>query len=107
MSPRTGVVARWVGAARSDRPVICGECGEAVAPGGSRCPGCYEIAAGPVGMLATLIDTPTGPGLVVAERDPHGGWVPVRAVPATGEAVRTVRRLQAAPAAAAGRGGLL
>lgn len=107
MSPRPGVLARWAGAARTDQPVICGECGEA-APAGSPCPGCHQLAAERVGMLATLVDTPAGARLVVAERDPHGGWVPIRAVPATGEAVRMIRR-QATPTPGGARqgGGML
>ena len=104
MSARTtGVVARWAGTTHAGRAVICGECGEPV-PAGTACPGCYQLAAGRVGMLAALVDTAAGARLVVAERDPQGGWVPIRAVAATGEAVRMIRRQALAPAAGAGGG---
>jgi len=91
------VVARWAGSPRAGEAVICDECGEAVATGG-RCPGCYQLAPEPVGMLATVVDTPAGPRLVITERDPSAArWVPTRVVPATGEAVRMVRRAAASP----------
>lgn len=92
MSPRTGVVARWAGTPRTGRAVICGECGEAVTSG-EHCGGCGQLAAEPVGMLATVLDTPSGPLLVIAERDPAATrWVPTRTVAATSEAVRMVAR---------------
>jgi hypothetical protein len=99
------VIARWTGVPTVDRPVICDQCGEATATGAA-CPGCYQVAGGPVGMLAAIVNTPTGARLVIAERAPAGGWVPVRATAATGEAVRMVRRRTTAEPVAA-RGGTL
>ncbi len=86
------VIARWAGGRRTGAAAICDECGETV-DRGARCPGCRQLATGAVGMLAAVIDAPTGPRLVIAERAPNGGgWVPVSTAPATGEVVRAVRR---------------
>ena len=43
-------------------------------------------------MLATVVDTPGGPQLVIAQRTGNGHWIPVQTVPATAEAVRAVGR---------------
>jgi hypothetical protein len=83
-----GIVARWAGRRRT---AVCGECGEPAAVAGTSCALCGQLPGEPVGMLATVIDTPAGPRLVIATRI-GGGWVPVRAVEATSEALRMVRR---------------
>jgi hypothetical protein len=44
-----------------------------------------------VGMLATVVDSPAGARLVIAERTPDG-WVPVRTVPATAANVAALSR---------------
>ena len=43
-------------------------------------------------MLATVVDTPGGARLVIAQRTGNGDWTPVQTVPATAEAVRAVGR---------------
>lgn len=92
MSPATGVIARWAGGTRTGNAAVCDECGDTVERG-QQCPRCRQLAAGAVGMLAAVIDAPTGARLVIAERAPNGaGWVPVTTAPATAEAVRAVRR---------------
>lgn len=47
---------------------------------------------GAVGMLAAVVDTPAGARLVIAQRTPAGDWAPTRAIDATPDAVRMVRR---------------
>lgn len=56
-----------------------------------------------VGMLAAVVDTPAGARLVIAQRTPAGDWVATRAIAATADAVRMVRR-QNTPAGVAGAG---
>ena len=113
MTARAGVVARWASRRSSNRAVLC-ECGEAVKAGWP-CPGCRQIAGDAtetVGMLAAVVDLPAGARLVVAEQTPdRGGWVPIRCLPPSGEAIRMLRRQAAQPTAAAadatrGGGGL-
>lgn len=71
---------------------MCDECGETVERD-VQCPGCGQLSAGTVGMLAAVIHGPNGARLVIAERAPNGGgWVPISNRPATTEAVRAVRR---------------
>jgi hypothetical protein len=89
-TPITGVVARWTGRRRQGAPVRCGECGED-AISGAPCPGCRQIAGDAVAMMATVVDTPAGARLVIAERT-RTGWTPTRTVEATDEAVRVIRR---------------
>jgi hypothetical protein len=43
-------------------------------------------------MIASVVDTPTGPQLVIARRTDVGGWAPVRSAPATVENVRALAR---------------
>jgi hypothetical protein len=56
------------------------------------CDECGQLANRPVGMLATVVDTPLGYELVIAERTEAGGWRPVRRLPATPAAVRALAR---------------
>jgi hypothetical protein len=95
-----GVVARWTGRRRT---AVCGECGEPAEVAGTSCAGCGQLPGEPVGMLATVIDTPAGPRLVIAARAGNG-WVPIRAVEATSEALRMVRRQHDTGRAAAAGG---
>lgn len=96
-----GVIARW----SSRRPApVCAECGEPT-PGaaGTPCDGCGQLTGSPVGMLATVVDSPAGARLVVAKRV-GGSWVPVSNIAATDEAVRMVRRQGVIETPAAGGG---
>jgi hypothetical protein len=99
----TGVVARWAGHPCRERPSICGECGAVVEAQAERCPGCRQaVPAEATGMLAVVVETTGGARrLVVAHRSPGGGWAPTRDLPATGEAVRMLRRQDATAGGAA------
>jgi hypothetical protein len=91
LTVRPGVVARWTARRRPSPGAVCDECGTVL--DALVCGGCGQLAGGPVGMLATVVDTPAGPQLVVAERaGAGGGWIPVRRLPATSDAVRALAR---------------
>lgn len=89
-TPTPGVVARWTTRRRPAAGAVCEECSTALVD--ITCAGCGQIACHPVGMLATVIETPAGPQLVIAERTAAGDWTPVRRGPATSEAVRALAR---------------
>jgi hypothetical protein len=81
-----GIVARWT----VPQTITCDECATA---SHVACKECGQRFAGrPVGMLASVVDTPAGPQLVVSMRDETGNWTPVRRAPATAGNVRTVAR---------------
>jgi hypothetical protein len=101
-----GVVARWTARRRPGRDERCEECGAILKC--VTCDGCGQLAGELVGMLATVVDSPAGARLVIAERTPEG-WAPVRAVPATQANVTALSRQGAtgpAPVTSAS-GGLL
>jgi hypothetical protein len=75
-----GVVARWTSRRRPATGAVCDECREVLVD--VRCGCCGQLAGETVGMLATVIYTPAGVRLVIAEHGP-GGWAPIQAVPAT------------------------
>jgi hypothetical protein len=81
-----GVVARWT----SPQDITCDECAMAVAVACAECG--QRFADRPVGMLASVVDTPAGPQLVIARRDESGNWTPIRRVPATTSNVRALAR---------------
>ncbi len=86
-----GIVARWTTRRRPAPGTACDECG--TVPDDLRCDGCGQLAGHPVAMLATILDTPAGPQLVIAERTgAGGGWIPVRRLPATPDTVRALAR---------------
>jgi hypothetical protein len=88
----SGVVARWT----TRRPAAgqrCDECGEVLVE--VACDGCGQLAGETVGMLATVVDSPAGVRLVVAEHAPEG-WTPVRSLPATRANVAALSRPGAA-----------
>jgi hypothetical protein len=89
-TPTPGVVARWTTRRRPVVGAVCEECATALVD--IACEGCGQLAGRPVGMLASVIDTPAGPQLVIAERTAAGDWTPVRRGPATSEAVRVLAR---------------
>jgi hypothetical protein len=97
------VVARWTTRPSPAPGAICDEC--AAALHNTRCDGCGQLAERPVGMLATLVDTPAGAHIVVAQRI-AGGWAPVNALPATSENLRALSRPGATGPAPAVVGGL-
>jgi hypothetical protein len=98
-----GVVARWTTRPRPTAGAICDECGTALHDG--RCANCGQLAGQPVGMIATLVDTPAGARIVVAERS-AGGWAPVRTITATEDNLRALARSGATGPAPAAVGGL-
>jgi hypothetical protein len=98
-----GVVARWTTRRHPAPGAVCDECGTALHE--IRCDGCGQLAGAPVGMLATVVDTPTGARIVIAQRT-AGGWVPVRSLPATPENVRALARPGATGPALIAVGGL-
>ncbi len=75
---RPGVVARWTTRRRPAAGTRCDECGEVLVD--IACDGCGQLAGEIVGMLATVVDTPAGARLVIAEHTPEG-WTPVRSRP--------------------------
>jgi hypothetical protein len=86
ISVERGIVARWT----VPLAITCDECATAIA---GACEGCGQRFAGrPVGMLASVVDTPAGPQLVIAQRDRTGNWTPVRRAPATAGNVRALAR---------------
>jgi hypothetical protein len=104
-TPAPGAVARWTTRRRTAPGERCKECGEVLVE--VACDGCGQLAGEPVGMLATVVDTPAGARLVIAEHTPEG-WTPVRSVPATRANVAALSRPGATgpvPAAST-RGGL-
>jgi hypothetical protein len=104
-TPTPGVVARWTTRSRPARRERCDECGEVLRD--VACGRCGQLAGEPVGMLATVVDTPAGARLVIAEHTPEG-WTPVRSVPATQANIAALSRPGAtgpAPAAST-HGGL-
>jgi len=98
------VVARWTSRPSPAPGATCDECAAALR--NARCEGCGQLAGRPVGMLATLVETPTGVRIVVAQRI-AGGWAPVNTVPATSENLRALTRPGATGPAPAAVGGLL
>jgi hypothetical protein len=105
-APTTGLVARWTARRQPDLGTRCDECGAVLA--GTCCDGCGQLAGGLVAMLATVIDTPAGARLVIAEHGPEG-WTPLRTVAATRANVAALGRPGATgPAVAVGKttGGL-
>jgi hypothetical protein len=98
-----GVVARWATRTRPAAGATCDECAELL--DGARCPGCGQLAGTQVGMLATLIDTPAGPQLVIAQRT-AGGWAPIRTAAATPDNVRAMARPHVTGPVTAAVGGL-
>ena len=104
-TPAPGAVARWTTRRRPVAGQRCDECGQVL--DAIACDGCGQLAGEPVGMLATVVDTPAGARLVIAEHTPEG-WTPVRWVPATRANVAALSRPGAtSPARAAStRGGL-
>jgi hypothetical protein len=105
-TPSPGVVARWTARRRPGRGERCEECGANLTC--VTCDGCGQLAGELVGMLATVVDSPAGARLVVAERTPDG-WAPVRTVPATQANVAALSRQGATGPAPVTRtsGGLL
>jgi hypothetical protein len=83
------VVARWTSRPNPTSGATCDEC--AAPLHNARCDGCGQLAGRPVGMLATLVDTPAGAHIVVAQRI-AGGWAPINTLPATSENLRALRR---------------
>jgi hypothetical protein len=103
-TPIPGVVARWTARRRPAPGAVCTEC--ATVLDDVRCAGCGQLAGRPVGMLATVVATEAGPGLVIAERT-GTGWTPVRRLPATTATVRALARPGATgPAPTPATGGL-
>jgi hypothetical protein len=84
-----GPVARWTTRRRPSPGAHCYECGEALVD--LACSGCGQLGGDVVAMIASVVDTPAGASLVVAE---HGdsGWTPVRAIPATPDNVAALVR---------------
>jgi hypothetical protein len=102
-TPTPGVLARWTTRRHPAAGQRCDECGQVL--DAVACDGCGQLAGEPVGMLATVVDTPTGARLVIAEHTPDG-WTPVRSVPATRANVAALSRPDATgPAPAASNGG--
>jgi hypothetical protein len=89
-APTPGVVARWTTRRRPASGQCCDECGETLVD--LACGRCGQLAGGLVGMLATVIDTPVGPQLVIARRTGYGDWTPIERMPATAEAFRAIAR---------------
>jgi hypothetical protein len=88
-APTPGVVARWTTRRRRAPGQRCEECGEVLAD--VACGRCGQLAGETVGMLATVLDTPAGVRLVIAEHTPEG-WTPVRSLPATRVSVAALSR---------------
>jgi hypothetical protein len=103
-TPAPGAVARWTTRRRPVAGQRCDECGQVLLD--VACAGCGQLAGEPVGMLATVVDTPAGARLVVAGHTPEG-WTPVRSVPPTPANIAALSRPGAtgpAPAASTPRG---
>lgn len=103
--PTPGVVARWTTRRRAAGGP-CSECGTRVDE--TTCPECGQLAGELAAMLATVVDTPAGARVVIAEHTARG-WVAVRTVPATDANVAALSRTGAtgpAPKATAPVGGL-
>jgi hypothetical protein len=98
-----GIVARWTTHTRPAAGVVCDEC--ATVLDDVACGTCGQLAGTPVGMLATLIDTPAGRQLVIARRT-AGGWASVRTAAATPENLRALARPDATGPVPAAIGGL-
>jgi hypothetical protein len=105
LTPTPGVVARWTTRRRPGPGQRCDECGEGLAD--VACDRCGQLAGEMVGMLATVMDSPAGVRLVIAEHTPDG-WTPVRSLPATRANVAALSRPGATgpTPAASTRGGL-
>ena len=98
------VLARWTARPRPEAGSVCDEC--ATVLDDIQCGTCGQLAGRPVGMLATVVDTPAGTRLVIAQRT-EDGWTPVRTVPATEDNVRALARPGATgPSPVASSGGL-
>jgi hypothetical protein len=89
-APTPGVIARWTTRRPPRTGDRCDECGTPVT--NTACAECGQLAGRAVGMLATVVETPAGRQLVIAQRTGHGDWTPVQTMPATIEAVRAVGR---------------
>ena len=89
-APTPGVVARWATRRPPRAGDRCDECGTPVTD--TACVECGQLAGHAVGMLATVVETPTGPQLVIAQRTGHGDWTPVQTMPATTQALRAIAR---------------
>ena len=88
-TPTPGVVARWTTRRRPAAGQRCDECGEVLLD--VACDRCGQLPGELVGMLATVVDTPAGARLVIAEHTPDG-WAPVKSVPATRANVAALTR---------------
>jgi hypothetical protein len=75
-----GVVARWTTRRHPAAGSLCDECREVLVD--MQCECCGQFAGEIVAMLATVVDTPAGARIVIAEHDVDG-WTPIRSVPAT------------------------
>ena len=96
------VVARWTTRPRPAPNATCDECAATLHE--PRCTNCGQLGGRLVGMIATLVDTPAGSCIVVAQRV-AGGWAPVNTIPATEDSLRALARPGATgPAPAAVRG---
>jgi hypothetical protein len=84
-----GVVARWTARRHPAAGSLCGECGEVLVD--MQCECCGQLAGEIVAMLATVVDTPAGARIVIAEHDVDG-WTPIRSVPATRANVAALSR---------------
>jgi hypothetical protein len=87
--PTPGVVVRWTSRRRPAAGGACDECGTVAAE--PSCPTCGQLTGELVAMLATVVDTPAGVRLVIAEHR-AGGWVPIRTLPATTANVTALSR---------------
>jgi hypothetical protein len=100
-----GVVARWTSRRRPAAGALCDECSSLLIDVACGC--CGQLGGRWVAMLATVVDTATGPRLVIAERAEAGDWVPVRTLPATADNVHALARPGATGPTAPAAGGLL
>jgi hypothetical protein len=105
MSSRTppAVVARWTSRPNPTPDAACDDCAAALHE--PRCENCGQLAGRLVGMIATIVDMPTGARIVVARRV-AGGWAPVNTVPATEANLRVLTRPGATGPAPTASGGL-
>jgi hypothetical protein len=56
------------------------------------CRACGQLGGDAVGMLATVVDAGGELRIVIAQRTGTGDWTPIRIIPATAEALRTLAR---------------
>jgi hypothetical protein len=88
-TPAPGAVARWTTRRHPAAGSLCDECREVLVD--MQCECCGQLAGEIVAMLATVIDTPAGARIVIAEHTPEG-WTPIRSVPATPANIATLSR---------------